>query len=227
MNKKIISFSLWGQNSKYTIGAIKNADLSAKIYPGWICRFYYFQCVPFPIINELSKRENVELVFIPGFGDWKGLFERFTAIDDKEVSIMIVRDTDSRLNEREKLAVDEWMGSGKILHVMRDHNYHRFPILGGMWGIKKAFSQSIKELIMNFNAQNKYGTDYEFLGNVLFPLLKNNSFVHDEFFDGKCFPTKRIGLEFVGQVFDENDNTVQEHQEVLKNYLIFNGKYFE
>ena len=37
--KKVISFSLWGDNPKYTIGAIKNAELIDTIYPGWIGRF--------------------------------------------------------------------------------------------------------------------------------------------------------------------------------------------
>ncbi len=32
---KVISFSLWGDNPKYTIGAIKNAELSKTIYPDW------------------------------------------------------------------------------------------------------------------------------------------------------------------------------------------------
>lgn len=40
MIKKIIAFSLWGDNPKYTVGAIKNAKLTSEIYPGWISRFY-------------------------------------------------------------------------------------------------------------------------------------------------------------------------------------------
>ena len=37
--KKIIAFSLWGDQPKYTVGAIKNADLAKEIYPDWTCRF--------------------------------------------------------------------------------------------------------------------------------------------------------------------------------------------
>jgi len=40
--------------------------------------------------------------------------------------------------------------------------------------------------------------------------------VHDEFFENKNFPTLRNGDTFVGQVFDENENTVHEHLEALK-----------
>ena len=38
--KKIISFSLWGNNKGYYDGAVKNILLAQKIYPDWICRFY-------------------------------------------------------------------------------------------------------------------------------------------------------------------------------------------
>ena len=31
--KKVISFSLWGKNPTYTIGAIKNAELASQFYP--------------------------------------------------------------------------------------------------------------------------------------------------------------------------------------------------
>ena len=36
--KKIISFSLWGNNAVYVLNALVNADLALKIYPDWICR---------------------------------------------------------------------------------------------------------------------------------------------------------------------------------------------
>ena len=43
--------------------------------------------------------------------------------------------------------------------------------------------------------------------------------VHDEFYENNPFPTARQGYEFVGQVFDEDEQTVQEHVEVLKRIL--------
>ena len=53
--KKVISFSLWGDNPKYTIGAIRNAELIETIYPGWIGRFYCGESVPKEIVNELKS----------------------------------------------------------------------------------------------------------------------------------------------------------------------------
>ena len=59
--KKIIAFSLWGDNPMYTIGAIKNADLALDIYPDWVCRFYVGKSTPDEIILELTKRKNTEI----------------------------------------------------------------------------------------------------------------------------------------------------------------------
>ena len=54
------------------------------------------------------------------------------------------------------MAVDEWIKSGKSLHVMRDHPAHRIPagtnqmsILGGMWGLKSKVLP-ITEMILKF-----------------------------------------------------------------------------
>jgi len=216
---KIISFSIWGTNPKYLVGAIRNAELAKKIYPDWICRFYIGQSVPSQIIFQLEEYENVQIVMRPEFGDWTGMFWRFLPATEQGVEVMISRDTDSRLSYREKAAVDVWLKSDKKFHIMRDHPWHRFPILGGMWGAKKGAIDNIKELIDNFAQQNVYGTDYKFFESVIIPILSpENVLVHDEFFNGEMFPVTRNNYEFVGQVFDENEETVCEHIDVLRKY---------
>ena len=56
--KNVISFSLWGNNSLYTRGAINNADLALDVYPGWVCYYFCNSCVPDEIIKELKTRKN-------------------------------------------------------------------------------------------------------------------------------------------------------------------------
>jgi hypothetical protein len=46
--------------------------------------------------------------------------------------------------------------------------------------------------------------------------------IFDEFFGGEPFPIKRKNYEFVGQVFDEEEITVDEHVDVLRKF--YNGK---
>lgn len=214
--KKIISFSLWGNNPKYCHGAIKNAILSKTIYPDWICRFYVSDNVDKSIINRLEK-EDSQIVIKKEQSDWSSMFWRFEAGYDKNIDIVIFRDTDSRLNLREKNAVNEWEKSDKTFHIMRDHPHHGWPILGGMWGMKINEKYDFENILKSFNPQNKYGTDYEFFINVLYPLIGTDKITHDEFFEKIKFPTNRIKNEFVGQVFDENDNTPEEHIKALYN----------
>lgn len=221
--KKLISYSLWGNNPKYTVGAIKNATTALDYYPDWVCRFYVDYTVPKDILFSLEDFPNVEIIYKSPIGDWSSMFWRFEASYDPDVDMTIFRDTDSRLGIREKLAVDEWLKSDKTFHIMRDHPYHKFPILGGMWGVKNKNNYHLEETIKNFyknHSSNQYGTDYEFFIKVLFPKIKEDSLVHDEFFDKKAFPSKRNGLEFVGEPFNEDDSPCDAtHREVLKNEI--------
>ena len=217
---KLITFSLWGQNPKYLIGALKNASLAKDIYPDWICRFYVGQSVPTTIVYQLEGMNNTQIVQREEFGDWRGMFWRFEPASEEGVEVMISRDTDSRLNYREKAAVDEWLNSDKGFHIMRDHPHHGFPVLGGMWGVKANVIPEMTSLINNFSQSDEYGTDYKFFAEAVMPYLdKDTIMTHDEFFEGRPFPTARSGLEFVGQVFDENDSIVPEHVAALKERL--------
>tara|TARA_R110000796_G_scaffold252610_1_gene388682 strand:- start:3091 stop:3753 length:663 start_codon:yes stop_codon:yes gene_type:complete len=216
---KVISFSLWGQDPKYLIGAIRNAELAKEIYPDWVCRFYIGQSVPSQAVLQLERHDNVQIVERLEFGDWRGMFWRFLPASEDSVDVMISRDTDSRLSIREKMAVDEWLESDKKMHIMRDHPHHGYPILGGMWGAKSGAISNIKNLIDNFAQEDAYGTDYKFFAELIFPTLTPDQVMtHDEFFDGQPFPSRRQGLEFVGQVFDENEKTIIEHQNALRRY---------
>lgn len=205
--KKIISFSLWGDNPKYTIGAIRNAELTPIVYPGWVSRFYCGESVPTDIIETLISLPNTEVIMMDVDGDWTGMFWRFYACEDSD--IMLSRDTDSRLSLREKLAVDEWLSSDKDFHIMRDHPYHNTEILGGMWGVRNGLLQNIKELINEYTKGNFWQVDQNFLREKIYPIVVNTSFTHDSClnytYGSKPFPSERINREFVGDVFDENE----------------------
>ena len=214
---KIISFSLWGSDPKYTVGAIKNAKLAKEIYPGWICRFYCANDVPNPIIFQLEDMDNVEVVSMEKPGDWTSMFWRFEPAGEESVEAMISRDTDSRLNNREKAAVDEWLSGNYGFHIMRDHPWHGYPVLGGMWGAKRDTLSNIKQMMRSFDQSDKYGTDYEFFASIS-NLIKGNVIVHDDFFSSRAnlvgyqgcaplpFPTARVGKDFVGKPYNADDS---------------------
>tara|TARA_Y100000361_G_scaffold154347_1_gene179826 strand:+ start:6855 stop:7481 length:627 start_codon:yes stop_codon:yes gene_type:complete len=204
---KIIAFSLWGKDPKYTIGAVRNAELAKEIYPGWTCRFYTGDDVSEDIENQLIDN-GAEVCKMYG-SSWNGMFWRFFAADSDD--IMISRDTDSRLGLREKVAVDAWLASDMDFHIMRDHPYHATEILGGMWGVRNGLLNGIKDMIAHYETgkyDNKYQVDQNFLREIVYPLVKDHSIVHDEYFERKPFPTPRKNLQdFVGQVYDENEVT--------------------
>ena len=213
--KKIISFSLWGDNPVYNVGAIRNAELAKDIYPDWVCRYYYGTSTLESTIEKLKGFDNVELINMGVEGDWAGMFWRFYPASDNDVDVVIVRDCDSRLNQREKGAVDEWLNSDKGFHIMRDHPAHGTEILGGMWGAKKGVVNNMKELIDDYIKGDFWQVDQNFLREKIYPLVKDNSSVHDEFFEHKPFPTKRINKEFVGDVFDQYDKRHSEYFKML------------
>ena len=226
---KVISFSLWGNNPKYVIGAIRNAELARQIYPDWKCMFYFGRSVDRHSRFEILNKCEASSVIISTDGDWRMMFDRFRPIaEEDDVDVMISRDCDSRLSAREKKAVDEWLLSDKGFHIMRDHPYHSVPILGGMWGMKKGTVPHFKELMEAWPKEDRLQTDQEFLAQKIWPIVKDDAIIHDGFYShvwgGIPFPTNRRDLEFVGEVFDENDKPNQDHKYALSQYLKGHGE---
>lgn len=53
--KRVVSFGLYGNVTKYTKGAIENAKLCQSIFFDWICRFYCDGTVPRVLISQLLE----------------------------------------------------------------------------------------------------------------------------------------------------------------------------
>jgi len=110
-----ISFSLFGSNPRYCVGAIRNAELVRTIYPGWEGIFFVDGSVPEHVRQALLDK-GADVRF-PNLGIHNGMFWRFLINDDPKVDRYIIRDADSRLNLRERTAVDAWIQSGRRFHT--------------------------------------------------------------------------------------------------------------
>jgi len=215
--KKIISFSIWGANPKYTTPAFTNIELAEKFYPGWGCRFYVDETVPELIRQKLSKES--EVILMPKSDGHYGMFWRFLPLDDISIDRFIVRDTDSRLNPREADAVLEWEESRKMFHLMRDNVQHDpVPICGGMWGATSNFRPGYNDLLKQWLSQNGYRSfmhprgkyfynDQLFLSDRIWPLIMNNHIAHVSYNskwsgDKRNFRVKNPDDSFVGQAFN-------------------------
>jgi hypothetical protein len=211
----------------YWVGALRNIEQVSNHFPGWICRFYIDKNCKSELI-ETIKGENVEVVLVDSKDSFHGMFWRFWASEDPDVDIFLSRDCDSRLSDREVAAIKEWLSSDKDFHIMRDHPYHTVPILGGMWGCRNGLMKKIElvKMIESWGQFQKKGIDQDFLGKYVYPLVVNKSMEHSEFnlrFRGEIrpFPTIRNNYEFVGDVFDENDERHPEYWKIIKNYERF------
>ena len=191
--KKIISFGIYNKRPKDILGSICNCLLSPIIYPGWICRIYYDDSVPkecIDLLNFLSKEKilnhsiNIELIDMSEH--WlKGhnrLMWRFLPISDDDVEISISRDGDSLISMREKVCVDDWLKSDKILHIIRDHCYHSKEMMAGMWGIRKINNKyiDIEKLLKNNLDILEKGNDQDFLRDNIYKKNMDKLFIHTE-----------------------------------------------
>jgi FkbM family methyltransferase len=203
--KKILAYSLYGSDRRYTDGALANSKLYHEIYPDWDMRVYHDKTVPESIINEL-RNNGVDLVDMTG-SPLNKMSWRFLPASDSEVDRFCARDIDSRLSNREKAAVDAWIESGKKFHVMRDHPSHsKYAMSGGMWCGTHDAAPDMDKLLQKRHMTQSYLQDMDFLNNVIWPIakdhiLQHDSFSCDKFGGGSPFPTRRIGWEHVGSVF--------------------------
>lgn len=223
--KKVISYSLWGEKPIYTIGAIYCAKEAAEIYPDFECWFYiHEETVPKKIVEELATFSNVKIIFKTGdITTVKPMMWRFLAIDDPEVEVMMSRDTDTRFTHREKLAVDEWLNSDALFHIMRDHPHHIFSILGGMFGTRKLPEIiSWKQEMEKVSQTGTHQYDQTFLKDTIYDIVKEKAMIHANFhrIESNCryFPTEYDPtFRFVGEYVNYDNTRIPDHIYSLKD----------
>lgn len=222
---KVISFSLYGDNPKYTIGAIKNSEVREKFYPDWQMRVYHNDSVPNYVLEQLEAN-NVVLINTKVDRNVCNAMWRFAPASEEGVEYFISRDCDSRIFERDVAAVEEWIASGKDFHIIRDHpGGHAWEISAGMWGAKGGFIENIKEKMDQYIQTSSWVTDravdQRFLQEIIYPQALTSLFLHDEYFnyEGIGTPIKRDRkldvFAFIGEPFDENDNQLANHRDMI------------
>lgn len=207
MQNKIISISVWGNMPQYCVGAIKNAELAQKFLPDWTCRIFVDNTVPKDYINTLNKFPNVEVAEINDEGVF-GAFWRFYSMFESDDDIIISRDSDSRISEREVKVIDEWLSSSKKFSIIRDHHRHYdWPILAGMWGIKGRLNDDIFSIMRKYSKHHFYTSDQIFLRDVVWKEAKNDCMIHG-FLEVEWMKNTRDENNFIGQGYTEYDQPI-------------------
>lgn len=209
---KVIAYSVYGDDPRYILGALRNAELTASVYPGWTARFYTRRGMLTEETEEALLERGGEIAYIPEDSPaipcpscW-----RFMVADDPAVARFLIRDADSRLLPREKAAVDEWVHSGANFHVIRDHPNHAQNVTAGLWGATRGFldgTAGMGSLLQTYFRAHHfyYWADTNFLVDVIWPLVKYDAMQHDSYhcvkFNARPVPLPRENNLILGGVF--------------------------
>jgi hypothetical protein len=215
-----VSYSLFGDDPKYLVGAVQNALDVPQKYPAFKAVFFVDDAtVPRRVIGDLI---NAGAKVRHGNSRWmkNGKLWRLLATMFDDATIVLFRDVDSRITSREVAAVKEWLVSPYSAHVMRDFPKHTAPIMAGMWGIKnylfsKRFITKLWDTYVATVPDWDQASDQVFLKRAIWPVIKDNAMQHDEFTGAsgtRQFPVPFDPVEgFVGEIFLADGNKIPEH----------------
>ena len=218
----VISMCLYGDDPRYTLGTIRNAQLVPVVFPGWTLRVYVekvnsdgqtkYPRVPQRILTNL-RQLGAQIVQVDSSAiDSPPMMWRFLVLDDNTVEYFIVRDVDSRLSERDADAVRDWMQTGKPFHCIRDHPSHASsPVFGGLWGGRLPHLRELIRIPMTTlmkGYKEGYMEDIAFMSNAIWPKVNRFAYCHDsvscqKWVNAYQFPFQRHGLDYVGGVYDQ------------------------
>uniref|UniRef100_A0A6C0J4S6 Glycosyltransferase n=1 Tax=viral metagenome TaxID=1070528 RepID=A0A6C0J4S6_9ZZZZ len=176
------SFCLYGpQNPRYYPAPMtENIQLILKHFPGWVIFVYVGADVDPRYVDILKTAPRVILRYTGKIGA-ANMIDRFLAIDEPNVDLMMVRDADSRVHWKDRWAIKSFLKSPFLAHTIRDNPAHTTAIMGGLWGIRKEAGLVIKDEYTEFekNPINLgSGHDQSFLAVQLYPKIKNILLVH-------------------------------------------------
>lgn len=221
MEKKI-SYSLFGNESKYYVGAEKNIIINKELLPDWKTVIYYH---PQKILLEyVEKLESLGAIMINVSDNKLGnkesihfpYFWRFLSF--LEEGLTLSRDLDSRISPREVQYIRMWEESDKDYFIIRDHPWHS-PVPSGLFGIKNRIQEFENHFINFVNISDlRWGTDQEILYEYIQRIDENNILYFG--YDKKQTYIPRDDLEFfIGIQLDEFDKPTKPSGEQCLNYL--------
>jgi hypothetical protein len=189
---KVFSFCLYGTEPNYYTGLLENIKLIREWFPEFDIFVYKGVCdpsweIPNATVVETNREGAVNMLY------------RYTPLKTAEVGF--VRDTDSRITERDRWCIQEFLASSYGYHMIRDHVWHKSRLMGGLFGWKKPIDISIE-----IPAEASYGYDEFYLGEVLYPRIVSDMIVHTNLFAFLGEHSARIKIpakdpsDFIGNV---------------------------
>jgi len=166
------SFCLYGEyTDKYYRGLLENITLIRTYYPRSDIRVYASPTAA-PFVEQNCK--DVILFTTPEYGSRNMAF-RFIPALVSDYDYVCVRDTDSRIQARDRWCIDAFLDSPYTAYATRDHMWHAYRMMGGLWGCKRRIPLSI-DILMNHitTSPDGYTMDTTILEHYIYPLVRNN-----------------------------------------------------
>jgi len=215
---KVISFCIYGSQQKYCIGLLENIEIIKNKLPDFYIFIYVGNGVPNDYIEKYSQYDKVRIFYTNVIG-YNTRIHRFFAIDEDDVNVMIVRDCDSRIHNRDIWCILHFIQSKYYVHTIRDHPEHRSHIMAGLWGLKKGLlNRKLRDIYSLYNKNNidfnEIQHDQSFLRDMLYNtfikymiIYVNNQNLRLTKNEIICLiPFKIQDNEFCGQVIEYNKN---------------------
>ena len=206
---KYISFSLFGTDLKYYVGAERNIEINNQLLPDWETIIYYH---PNNFRSEyLKKLKNKGAIMIDVSDTTIGgkssehfpFFWRFLSFLNNGMTLS--RDLDSRLSNREVEYIRQWEKSREDYFIIRDHPWHS-PYPSGLFGVSRKISE-FETHLNEYISSNElvWGTDQDILEKYM--VDKNEKDILYFGFDKLSSYIPRDNEDFfIGMQLDEFDN---------------------
>lgn len=190
---KVFSFCIYGTELNYYDGLLENIQIIHEYFPDFDIYIYKGICDP----NWIFEGENIKVIETGREGG-VNMFYRFLPVTFADTGFW--RDADSRISERDRWCIQEFLKSDKLFHITRDHYWHTAKIMGCSFGWKKRINYSFD--IDKFT----YGDDELYIATHIYPQVIKDSLVHTnnhafvgEYVELITIPHKDQ-LDFVGNV---------------------------
>jgi len=178
---KIISYSIFGREQYYKHGVRRNIALAKKLFPGWVVRLYVEKETQTDIISEFSDIDNVELIIKSQRFPYDGAHWRLLPMQEGH-EIVIIRDVDTTLIDRDVALVEDWLDTPYKYHVARDEPGMKSTLMGGIWGAKSP-RLDVKTMFDKYfkNKKSEAVIDLGFLNKCVYPIVRKDLVVYTEF----------------------------------------------
>jgi len=184
--QNVIAYSLWGNQPRYHVPLLENARIRPHLFPAWTIRVYHDHNVDPSYLEQLAANgvQLQPMALPPSVPEHRRLLWRFEVFADPEVQRFLIRDADSLLTVKERVAVDAWLQSDFHFHAMRDWYTHTDLLLAGMWGGVTGILPPPATLMRRYSfyrMENDH-IDQDLLTETVWPVVRRAILIHDSIF---------------------------------------------